>query len=160
MHEKLVSDPFLLLVNISKQPVHARNYFKNILKEDHQKALKKSTLFFLTNTVPFNGQRYHKQKGPGTSKQSLFRLQNKSRKIISYILFDQVDVIESGFWVIPKTASTSLCKAIYDIINCSTSICPSLSGNCGKEGKKVQKLEYLKKENSFLYKMKNTFHGF
>ena len=100
------------------------------------------------------------KKGPGTSKQSLFRLQNKSRKIISYILFDQVDVIESGFWVIPKTASTSLCKAIYDIINCSTSICPSLSGNCGKEGKKVQKLEYLKKENSFLYKMKNTFHGF
>ena len=35
------------------------------------------TLFFLSNPVPFNGQSYQKQKGPGTSDQSLFRLQNK-----------------------------------------------------------------------------------
>ena len=29
VHPKLVPDPFLLSVNISKQPLHARNYFKN-----------------------------------------------------------------------------------------------------------------------------------
>ena len=47
------------------------------MKEDYQKALKKLTLFFLSNPVPFNGQSYQKQKGPETSDQSLFRLQNK-----------------------------------------------------------------------------------
>ena len=53
----------------------------SILKEDYQKALKKLTLFFLSNPVPFNEQSYKKQRGPGTSDQSLFRLQNKFRKI-------------------------------------------------------------------------------
>ena len=51
------------------------------MKEDHQRALKKLTLFFLSNPVPFNGQNYQKQKGPGTSDQLLFRLRNKLRKI-------------------------------------------------------------------------------
>ena len=100
MHQKLVPDPFLLLVNISKQPMHARNYFKTILKEDYRKALKRSTLFFLPSPVPFNGQRYQKQKGPGTSDQSLFRLQNKLRKILSLVIYYLTkfdDVIESGF---------------------------------------------------------------
>ena len=50
-------------------------FLKNkILKEDFQKALEKSTLLFLSNPVPFNGQNYQKQKGAGTSDQSLFRL--------------------------------------------------------------------------------------
>ena len=44
------------------------------------KSLKKLTLFFLSNPVPFNGQSYQKQKGPGTSDQLLFRLRNKFRK--------------------------------------------------------------------------------
>ena len=38
-----------------------------MLKEDYQKALKKLTLFFLSNSVLFNGQDYKKQKEPGTS---------------------------------------------------------------------------------------------
>ena len=61
---------------------------KDILKDDYQKPLKKSTLFFLPNPVPFNGQSYQKQKGA----QSLFRLRNKFSKksFISYILSDQV----------------------------------------------------------------------
>ena len=46
----LVPDPFLILVN------------KDILKEDYQNALKKLTLFFLLNPVPFNGKSYQKQK--------------------------------------------------------------------------------------------------
>ena len=39
------------------------------MKEDYQKALKKLTLFFLLNPVPFNGKSYQKQKGSGTSDQ-------------------------------------------------------------------------------------------
>ena len=53
---------------------------QDISKEDYQKALKRVTLFFLSNPVPFNRQNYQKQKGPGTSDQSLFRLLNKFRK--------------------------------------------------------------------------------
>ena len=69
---------------------------KDILKEDYQKALKKVTLFFLSNPVPFNGQSYQKQKGPGTRDQSLFRLQNKFRKIpllVIYYLTNFDDII-------------------------------------------------------------------
>ena len=56
------------------------------------KIFKKLTLFFLSNPVPFNEQSYKKQKGLGTSDQSLFRLQNKFKKklVISYLLSDQV----------------------------------------------------------------------
>ena len=53
-------------------------------------------LFFLSNPVPFNGQNYQKQKGPGTSDQSLFRLRNKFRKnllIVMYYLIKFDDVI-------------------------------------------------------------------
>ena len=70
------------------------------MKEDYQKALKKVTSFFLLNPVPFNRQNYQKQKRPGTSDQSLFRLQNKFRKIpllFMYYLTKFDDVIQSGF---------------------------------------------------------------
>ena len=65
------------------------------MKERYQKAIKKVTLFFLSNPVQFNMQNYQKQKGPGTSDQSLFRLQNKFRKnpllVMSYLTkFDDV----------------------------------------------------------------------
>ena len=56
------------------------------MKEVYQKTLKKLTTFFLSNPVPFNGQSYQKQKGPGTSNQLLFRLQNKFRKIILLVI--------------------------------------------------------------------------
>ena len=52
------------------------------MKEDYQKALKKLTLFFLSNPVPFNGQSYQKQKEPGISDQLLFRLQKSSEKFL------------------------------------------------------------------------------
>ena len=66
---------------------------KYILKEHYQKLLKKLTLFFLSNSIPFNGQSYQKQKGPENSDQSLFRLQDKFKKIplICYLTkFDDV----------------------------------------------------------------------
>ena len=57
------------------------------MKQDYQKALKKVTLFFLLNPVPFNRQNYQKQKGPGTSDQSLFRLQNKFKNIPLFVIY-------------------------------------------------------------------------
>ena len=66
------------------------------MKEDYQKALKKLTLFFLSNPVSFNGQNYQKQKGPGASDQSLFRLQNKFKNIplcVIYYLTEFDDVM-------------------------------------------------------------------
>ena len=42
----------------------------------------------------------------------------------------------------------------------STSICPIESGNCGKEGKKLQKFEYLEDEKSFFDEIKSIFHNF
>ena len=57
------------------------------MKEDYQKALKKLTLLFVSNPVPFNGQSYQKQKGPGTSDQSPFRLQNKFKKIALLVIY-------------------------------------------------------------------------
>ena len=51
------------------------------------KSLKKVTLIFLLNPVPFNRQNYQKQKGCGTSDQSLFRLQNKFRKIPLLVMY-------------------------------------------------------------------------
>ena len=54
----------------------------------------------------------------------------------------------------------NLCKPIHDIINCFTSISPFVSGKCGKEGKILQKFEYLENEKSFLDEIKNTFHSF
>ena len=85
MHQKLVSDPLLILVNIPKQPLHTRNFFKSKKKYFERglsKTLKKVNIFFLPKPVPFNGQSYQRQMGPGTSAQSLFRLWNKFRKIL------------------------------------------------------------------------------
>ena len=59
--------------------------------------------------------------------------------------------------VISKIASANLCKPIHGITNYSTSICPSASGKCGKEGKKLQKLKYLEKEKSFFDEIKKHF---
>ena len=59
-----------------------------------------------------------------------------------------------------KTTSPNLCKPVHDIINYSTSICPFESGKCEKEGKKLQKFEYLENEESFLEEIKNIFDSF
>ena len=48
---------------------------------------KKGTSFFPLNLVPFNRQNYQKQKRPGTSDQSLFRLRNKFRKIPLLVMY-------------------------------------------------------------------------
>ena len=126
------------------------------MKEDYQNLFKKLTLF-LSNPVPFNRQSYQKQKGSGISDQSLFRLQNKFKNISLFIIYYLTkfdDVMKSSYWVIPKFNSPNLCTSIHEIINYSTSICPFESGKCGKEGKELQKFEYLENEKSFLDKLK------
>ena len=101
MYQKPAPDPFLILLNNPKQPLHPRNYFKkDILKKDYQKALKNLTLFFLLNPVPLIGQSYQKQKGSGTSAQSLSSSRNKFRKIPLFVMcyltkFD--DVMQNSF---------------------------------------------------------------
>ena len=95
------------------------------MKGDYQKHLKKLTLLFLSNPVPFNGQSYKKQKGIGTSDQSLFRLRNKFKKISLLVIYYQTKfdgATQSGSWVIPKLKPAKLYKPIHDIINYSTSI--------------------------------------
>ena len=127
---------------------------------DYQKALKKLTLVFLSNPVPFNGQNYQKQKRSGNSDQSLLMLQSKCKNMllfIRYYLTKFDDEIQNSFWVIPKITSANLCKSVDDIVNYSTSICPFESGNCGKERKKLQKIEYLENEKCFLDEIKSIF---
>ena len=122
------------------------------MKEDYQKPLKKSTLFFLSNPVPFNGLSCKIQKGLGTSDESLCRLQNKLTKICLLVIYYQTKfdgVIYSGSWVIPKITPANLCKSIHDIKNYSNSICSFESGKCGKEEEIIQKFEYLKNEEGF-----------
>ena len=80
MHQKLVPYPFLVLANNPKQSLHVRNSFENEISW-------KLTLLFLSNPVPVNGQNYQKQKGPWTSDQSLFRLQNKFRIIPLVVMY-------------------------------------------------------------------------
>ena len=116
------------------------------MKEDYQKALKKATSFFPSHLVPFNRQNYQKQKNPGTTEQSFFMLKNKFRKIpllVMYYLTKFDDVIQSSFWVTSKNSD-----------------CPFESGKCEKEGKKIQKFEYLENQKSFLDEIKNIFHSF
>ena len=56
---------------------------ENLLKVRYFERRLSKTLknFFISNPVPSNGQSYQKQKGSGTSDQSLFRTQSKFRKI-------------------------------------------------------------------------------
>ena len=57
------------------------------LERGLSKTLKELTLFFLSNPVPFNGQSYLKQRGPGTTDQLLFMLENKFRKILVLVIY-------------------------------------------------------------------------
>ena len=87
MHQNLVLDSFFILVNNPKQPLHARNSFKNkVFERGLSKTLKKLTIFLL-NPFLFNGQSYQIQKGPRTSDQLLFRLQTKLTKISLLVMY-------------------------------------------------------------------------
>ena len=60
------------------------------------KSLKKVNFIFSFEPSPFLWENYQKQKGPGISDQSLFRLQNKFREVpllIMYYLIKLDDVM-------------------------------------------------------------------
>ena len=54
----------------------------------------------------------------------------------------------------------NLCRPIHDDINYSTSISSFESEKCEREEEKLQKLEYLENEKSFLDEIKKNFHSF
>ena len=87
MQQKLVPDFFIILVINLKQPLHAQNYFKSYFERGLSESLKKGNFIFFSNPVSFNRQNYQKQKEPGTSDQSLFRLPNKFRKISLLVMY-------------------------------------------------------------------------
>ena len=106
------------------------------------------------NPVPFNGQNYQKQKGPGTSDQVLFSLKNKFRKIpllVIYYLTNFDDVIEWFFSYSKNYICKNLCKPIHDILNYSTSICPFELPKFEKQ-KNYKNLNILRIKGVFLMK--------
>ena len=124
--------------------------------------LKKLAWFFLLHPVSFYGQYYEKQKRPETIYQSFFGFQNMFRKIlflmINHVYFD--GLVQSGFWVISKNKYANLCKPIHRVV-----IIPVLSDALNlktveRKGRKLQKIEYLENEKSFLYEIKIIFHNF
>ena len=122
VHQKLAPGPFFILVNNPKQILLKIRYLERGLS----KTLQKVNFIFSFKPIPFNVQSYQKQKGPGTSDQSLFRLPNKFTKIyllVIYYLTKFDGVLYSGFWLIPKITPANLCKPIHDIIYYSSSIC-------------------------------------
>ena len=145
VYQRLFPDPFLTSGNNTKKPLHARNSFKNKI------FWKRIISFFLSNPIPFNGKSYLKQKGSGTSDQSLFRLKNNSRKIPLLVLFyvTKFDDTIRDFWVLQKVTPANLCKPVHDIINYSTCICSFESGKCGKKGKKCKTLNISRTKRAF-----------
>ena len=135
MHQKLAPDPFLILLNNLKQPLHARNSFKNEVfwKRTIKKPLKSLLyLFFLIQSLLMDKVIKNKRGLElGTSRSSGHKTSSEkllySLHIIWPILMMQI-------------LSANLCKSIHDIVNYSISICPLESGKCGKEAKKITKI--------------------
>ena len=114
----------------------------HILKKNDQKTLNKLTRFFLLYPVPLYGHDYEKQKGPGTSYQSLCGLQKMFRKIpflAIYHLGNFDDLIQSGFLVIPKISFANLCNPALNIIIPVSSDHLNLE-NLQRKGKKITKI--------------------
>ena len=87
MHQKLAPDPSLILLIQNSHCTQEILFKIRYFQRGYQKALKKLTLFFLLNPVPFNRQSYRKQKGPGTSDQSIFRSQKKVQKNPLFVIY-------------------------------------------------------------------------
>ena len=148
VHQKLAPDLFLILLNNSKQILHAGNPFENkkFWKMIIKKPWKSQLYFFFRSQSLLIGKVIKNRRCLElvTSRSSSY--ETSSEKFLYSLLYYLTkfdDVMWSGFWVIAKIASANLCKSIHDIINYSTSICHFESGKCGKEGEKLQKIEYL-----------------
>ena len=123
------------------------------MKEEYQKILKKLTWFFLLHSAPFYWHDYEKQKEPETSYQSLFGLQDILRKI-PFSVMDHLgssdDLIQSGFWVIPKIIFAYLCnKPIHDFIIITVSSDHLNLKNMERKGKKYTNLNISRTKRAF-----------
>ena len=153
MLQKLVPDSFFILVNNSKQPLHAINSCKTkYFEAGLSKTFKNINFIFSSNPVSLN-DKVIKNKSPGTSGLSLFRLRKKFTKISLFVIYHLTKfdgVIQSSFWIIPNITLTNLCKPIHDIINYSTFICPFVSGKW-KGSEKFSKI-WVSRERKELFR--------
>ena len=141
MHQKLAPDPFSILLNKPKQPLHARNYFKNkviwksIMKEPSKKL---TLLFFLTQSLLIDKVIKNKRGLELVTSCSSSRKTSSEKFLYSlYIIWPNLMIkCKAVFELFQKITSANLCKSIHDIINYSTSICLFESGKCEKKGKK------------------------
>ena len=101
------------------------------------KTLQKVNFIFFSNPVPFNGQSYQKQKRPGTSDHSLFRLKNKFKSLHLQIYASQ--------------CMTSLIIPLSFVL--------LILEKVERKRKKYQNLQYLENKKSFLDEIKNIFHS-
>ena len=82
VHQKLVPDPFLSLVNKPKHLLYAVSSFEiKYFAGGLSKGLNRVNFIFSFKPSRLNGQKYQKQTGPGTNDKLLFRLQNKFKII-------------------------------------------------------------------------------
>ena len=126
------------------------------------KSLIKVNFIFSIEPVPFHGQSYLQQKGSGTNDQSLFKLQNKFRKIpllvIYYLtMFDDIKLFfcYSKNYICKFMQANSWHQKLFHF---------HLSfwvWKAWKVREKRQKCEYLENEKSLLEdEIKNIFHRF
>ena len=95
-----------------------------------------------------------------TSRSSDYTRSSEKFFLLMMYYLTKFDVaLQSDFWVIPKITSANLCKPIHDI-NYSTFICPLESWKCEREGKKLEKFEYLENKKNFLDEIKGLFYSF
>ena len=79
MHQNLVPDPFLIFVNNAKQPLHARNYFKNKIFWNRM-AKRPKKVNFIVSPIPHNGKDYETQKGHETSDKTVLQVTKQVQK--------------------------------------------------------------------------------
>ena len=91
MHQKLAPDPFLILLNNPKQPLHARNSFKNkIFWKGIVKNLQKIKLYFFFSIQSLLTDKAIKNKSglkPVTSPSSCYKTSSKKFLYWLYIIW-------------------------------------------------------------------------
>ena len=129
------------------------------MKEDYQKALKKLILYFLLNSVFFNGQSKTKVAWSSWPVAPQVPKHVHKKSFISYKLSEQVWCYKSGFLSYYKN---DICKYMQEnswhhkLFHCHFSF---WIWKVWKGTEKIQKSEYLEDARSFLDEIKNICHS-
>ena len=139
VHQKLAPDSFLILINNQKQPLHAINSFKSKVfwKRITKKALKKLSLFFLSNPVPIKNKRGLELV---TSHSSGYETSSEKFLYSLYNIWPSLKMKRKAVFELFKNYIYKFMQVNSWHHNYSTSICPFKSGKCGKEGKNNKNL--------------------